>query len=73
MVCNALLEHVIDPTTALGAMLGLIRPGGFVYALTAMPSFHLHRYPRDYLRFHLDYFEDLPQYAVKRWALVNGC
>jgi len=26
----------------------------------------LHRYPRDYVRFHHDYFEDLPAYVRGR-------
>ncbi len=65
VVCHALLEHVIAPTTAMANMLGLLNEGGLLYAMTHTPSFHLHRYPRDYCRFHHDWFEDLPGYVAR--------
>ena len=66
IICQALLEHVIDPTTALINMLTLLTTGGYLYLQTHTPSFMLHRYPRDYVRFHHDYFEDLPAYVRGR-------
>jgi hypothetical protein len=69
IIASALLEHLIDPTTALANMLRLLRPGGHLYAHTHTPSFPLHRYPRDYVRFHQDYFEDLPNFMRKLWGL----
>jgi hypothetical protein len=66
IVSNALMEHLIDPTSAFANMLSLLKPSGHLYALTHTPSFPLHRYPRDYARFHHDYFEDLPKYLAGR-------
>jgi SAM-dependent methyltransferase len=63
VVAHALLEHVIAPTTAMGHFCALLRPGGRLYFMTHTPSFHKHQYPRDYVRFHHDYFEDLPHYV----------
>ncbi|HYD53951.1 MAG TPA: methyltransferase domain-containing protein [Gemmatimonadaceae bacterium] len=63
VVCHALLEHVIAPTAAMANMFKLLGEGGVLYAMTHTPSFHLHRYPRDYCRFHHDWFEDLPAYV----------
>lgn len=65
VICQSLLEHVIDPTTALRNMFSLVSPGGFVFLQTHLPSFCVHRYPRDYVRFTLDYFEDLPKFLAQ--------
>jgi SAM-dependent methyltransferase len=70
IVSNALMEHLIDPTAAFANMLLLLKPTGYLYALTHTPSFPLHRYPRDYVRFHHDYFEDLPKYLARRYNLT---
>jgi SAM-dependent methyltransferase len=69
VVCNALLEHVLDPVGALKNLASLLAPNGHLYAFTCTPSFHLHRYPRDYVRFHLDFFEDLPCYLRQKYKL----
>ena len=69
IISNALMEHLLDATSAFANMLALLRPGGYLFALTHTPSFPLHRYPRDYVRFHHDYFEDLPQYLADRYSL----
>lgn len=70
IICQALLEHVIDPTAALFNMLTLLGPGGHLYFMTHTPSFHKHQYPRDYVRFHHDYFEDLPRHLSAKWGLA---
>ncbi len=69
IVCHALLEHVIDPTSAILHMLSLLNSGGLLYLMTHTPAYHKHSYPRDYVRFHHDYFEDLPAYLEKRNGL----
>jgi SAM-dependent methyltransferase len=69
IISNALLEHLVDATSAFANMLALLRPKGYLFALTHTPSFPLHRYPRDYVRFHHDYFEDLPKYLAGRYDL----
>lgn len=65
LLCHALLEHVIDPTTALRNMLNLLARDGKLYFMTHTPSFTKHQIPRDYCRFHHDYFEDLPAYCAQ--------
>ncbi len=62
VICQALLEHLIDPTCAIKNMLSLMKSSGHLYLLTHTPSKHKHSFPRDYLRFHHDYFEDLGDY-----------
>mgnify|MGYP001565895980 CR=1 FL=1 len=61
VIAQALVEHVIDPTRAIRNMASLLKEDGFLYLMTCTPSFHYHAYPRDYVRFHQDYFEDLPE------------
>jgi hypothetical protein len=60
------MEHLIDPTLAVANMLSLLKPSGSFYALTHTPSYPLHRCPRDYVRFHHDYFEDLPEFLKRK-------
>lgn len=69
IICHALLEHVIAPTTAIKNMFSLLAKDGYLYGLTHTPSFPRHRYPRDYFRFHHDYFEDLPSYLLKLYCI----
>jgi SAM-dependent methyltransferase len=69
IICHALLEHVIAPTTAIKNMFNLLVKGGYLYALTHTPSFPLHRYPRDYFRFQHDYFEDLPSHLLQLYCI----
>ena len=69
IICHALLEHVIAPTIAIRNMFTLLAKDSFLYGLTHTPSFPVHRYPRDYFRFHQDYFEDLPSHLLKLYCL----
>jgi SAM-dependent methyltransferase len=71
IICHALLEHVIAPTTAIKNLLALLNEGGRLYLMTHTPSFQKHQYPRDYVRFHQDYFEDLPEYMKKEYAIAT--
>ena len=64
-VCNALLEHTIDPTSVLANVFSIVEPGGHLFLMTHTPSFFCHRYPRDYVRFFHDYFEDMPGHMMK--------
>lgn len=69
VIANALLEHVIDPVRAMTNMAQYLSRGGRLYVMTHTPSFHVHRYPRDYLRFNRDFWEDLPSHMKKCFAL----
>ena len=38
--------------------------GGVVVLHTHLPGFYYHPYPRDYFRFHPDWFEDIPKFIL---------
>jgi SAM-dependent methyltransferase len=47
--CDAVLEHVRNPTAAVAEMIGVLRPGGFLHVV--VPFCHpFHAYPSDYHR-----------------------
>ena len=50
MICDQILEHVVDPVTAMRTLFALCRPGGL--AVTMTPFLYLvHEAPGDYWRF----------------------
>lgn len=63
IICQATLEHVYDPFTAIKNMMAMLRPGGVVLIHTHTPSFRYHACPRDYFRFQIDWFHDIPQFV----------
>lgn len=69
IICQSLLEHVIAPTNAIMNMVLLLAAGGRLYVLTHTPSMVIHKYPRDYNRFHHDYFEDIPSHLNQTASL----
>lgn len=60
VICQATLEHIHDPVAVLARLATLLAEGGVVYLHTHTPGFVYHPFPRDYLRFHPDWFEDVP-------------
>lgn len=71
VIAHALLEHVIDPAAAMLNLLRAARAGGYLYVMTHLPSFPFHRYPRDYVRFHLDWFHDLSSYLQDDFGIFS--
>ena len=59
-ICSATLEHLIDPIGVLKRLVLLLNLSGHLYLHTVSPLFGYHDYPRDYIRFFKDWFEDLP-------------
>lgn len=59
IVCQATLEHVYAPFSAMKNMFYLLNTNGVVVIHTHTPMFPYHPYPRDYLRYNLDWFEDI--------------
>ena len=56
--CDAVLEHVTNPTTAVAEMLRVLRPGGYLHV--AVPFCHpFHAYPNDYTRWSLEGLREL--------------
>lgn len=68
-IAFALLEHVIDPIMAIRNMLECLEKTGYLYIMTHSPSFHIHRYPCDYIRFNKDFWLDLPAYLKRSYDL----
>jgi SAM-dependent methyltransferase len=70
VICQSVLEHVFDPVAAIKNMLKSLKRDGILCVSTHPPGlgkyvvevgFPYHPGPRDYLRFHLDFFEDFPE------------
>lgn len=60
VICQATLEHVYDAYGAVKNMINILNPEGYLFIHTHTPGFVYHQYPRDYLRFYPDWFEDIP-------------
>jgi hypothetical protein len=60
IICQATLEHVYDGYGAVKNMVDTLSSGGYLFIHTHTPGFVYHQYPRDYLRFYPDWFEDIP-------------
>lgn len=64
VICQATLEHVLDPVAAVKNMLAVLDPGGVLYLHSHGPAFPYHPYPVDCYRF----FKD----AVTGMAQLSG-
>ena len=54
VICQAVLEHVIDPYGAVFNMLSVLKKGGRLFLHTHSPKFQEHRFPIDCYRFFRD-------------------
>lgn len=61
IINQATLEHVYNPFQAISNMFASLRPGGILVSHTHPPGFEYHSYPRDYFRFMIDWWIDLPK------------
>jgi SAM-dependent methyltransferase len=59
VICQATLEHVLDPVQALRNLAGVLHPGGMLYVQTHTSAYPYHGYPRDHLRYFPDWFQDV--------------
>lgn len=66
IICQATLEHLYNPFRAMENMISLLNNEGVVLLHTHLPPYYYHPYPRDYMRFHPDWFEDIPLF-------IPGC
>lgn len=56
--CDAVLEHVSDPLTAMSEIVRVTAPSGYIHLVT--PFCHpFHEYPKDYRRFSIDGLKQL--------------
>ena len=65
---QAMLEHIVDPVTAIDNMLALLNPGGIIVVQTCNSYIGIHRYPIDTLRFHSDFFCNYT--STCRWSVL---
>jgi hypothetical protein len=70
IVCQATLEHVVDPVQAVRNFASILEEDGCLFIQTHTPSYVYHPYPRDYLRFQPDWFQDLHK-VVQRLQLLE--
>lgn len=59
IVCQATLEHIIDPVRAMRNLTEALEPAGMLYVQTHTPAYHYHGWPKDYLRYFPEWFEDI--------------
>lgn len=64
IVCQATFEHLMDPVGVLKRLTQLLSVNGFLYLHTHTPLYPYHACPRDYIRFHPDWFTDITQLVV---------
>lgn len=62
VINHSVLEHVYDPFTAMKNMINSLKSKGFLISATHPPNFGYHQFPRDYMRFIIDWWYDIPNY-----------
>lgn len=70
IICQATLEHVLDPVQVLRNFSSILSEGGYLFVQTHTPAYVYHPYPRDYLRYQPDWFEDIEK-LVRTLKLVE--
>jgi len=70
-LCQATLEHLPRPATAIENMLRLLNPGGILVLHTVGPGSEYHRYPIDCLRFWPDFYPAVTKYLKPECELVT--
>lgn len=61
IINQANLEHMYDPFGAMRNLTNSLNSGGYMITHTHAQNFHYHQFPRDYIRFMIDWWYDLPQ------------
>lgn len=61
IIDHSILEHVYDPFGAMRNMTNALSKDGYLLSGTHPPGFRYHQFPRDYIRFVIDWWYDLPQ------------
>ena len=70
IICQATLEHVYNPFQAVKNMNDSLNNNGYLLLHTHTPGYRYHQYPRDYIRFYPDWFEDLENF-IKELNLLE--
>lgn len=70
VINQATMEHIMDPAQVMRNLSNVLRPGGLLYMQTHTPAFAYHGYPKDYLRYFPDWFQDIGGF-LKTLSLVE--
>jgi len=70
-LCQATLEHIPRPATAIENMLRLLNPRGILVLHTVGPGSPYHRFPVDCLRFWPDFYPEVTKYLNPRCKLIT--
>ncbi len=62
VLCQATLEHVYDPYTAIKNLRNVLNVSGALLLHTHVPDMPYHPFPRDYVRFYPDWFIDIEKF-----------
>ena len=62
IINQATIEHVYNPFQAMSNLTKSLKNGGILVTHTHPPQQEYHQYPRDYFRFMIDWWIDLPNY-----------
>lgn len=62
IINQATLEHVWNPNNAMNNLLDSLKKSGILVTHTHPPGMPYHQYPRDYFRFMIDWWIDLPNH-----------
>ena len=69
IICQATLEHIIDPVQVMRNLTEALEPEGMLYVQTHTPAYPYHGWPKDYMRYFPEWFEDIA--GVVRLQLVE--
>jgi hypothetical protein len=76
IVCQATIEHVMDPVGVFRKFASILERNGYLYVHTHTPLFPYHPWPKDYLRYHPEWFTDvvglIPELKVREVVCVYG-
>jgi len=64
IINHSVIEHVYAPYLAMLNMSNALKSGGYLITGTHPPAFRYHQFPRDYIRFVIDWWYDLPQFIA---------
>jgi len=62
IINQATIEHVYNPFQAMLNLSDALKPDGILVTHTHPPNQEYHQYPRDYFRFMIDWWLDLPKF-----------
>ena len=65
IINQTILQHLYNPFQAMYNLTSRLKPNGIIVSHTHPPAFNYHQCPRDYFRFMIDWWIDLPKYIEK--------